>query len=65
MKAYHFDAKTGKEIYPVKVSGLVGFTSWRRLGKIFQDAKELLPNEEILSFKVDESGIRYFIRTKK
>ena len=64
MKAYHFDAKTGEEMRPTDVSGVTGFTSWRRLGEIFRDAGELRADEELLSFQVDSRGICYRVRTK-
>ena len=62
MKATHFDAKTGNEFPAYQASGLAGFTSWVRLSKIFRDAGEVRPDEELLSFQVDDRGITFRVK---
>lgn len=59
MQATHFDAKTGKEMPAHEATGVAGFVSWRRLSELFRASGEVKPNEDLLSFQVDERGIMF------
>ena len=65
MTIAEIDAKTGKLTEGGGGVSAGGFCSWRRLREVFRDAKELKPGEELISYKLDEHGIHYRVRTRR